>query len=370
MNKSDISRDSYMLTGALKNKGYDWWWHSFTGYHRETGEKKSFFVEYFTINPNLGKDVPIFGQTEEKNLPSYVMVKAGAWGEHAKQLHGFYPIRAMAIRSYPIELEVEDNYLSEKNMYGSISVSEQEASRPELMCDAGSMSWNLKIDKKVAFHVGYGASRFFRQLNAFAMFWHAEGMKTEYCGTVVYDGETYDVDPEKSYGYADKNWGSDFTSPWVWISSCNLTSRITGRKLDNTVFDIGGGRPKVFGVSLDRRLLMDLYYEGKDYEFNFSKFWTGCRTKFNCYETDTEIIWKIKTETRTAIMKVVCRCKKSEMLLVNYEAPDGGKRHNRLWNGGTGTGVLSIYEKSRGKRKLIDILDFYDTGCEYGEYTK
>ena len=43
------------------------------------------------------------------------------------------------------------------------------------------------------------------------MYWHAQGVKTEYSGTVTLDGEEYVVLPEKSYGYADKNWGSDFT---------------------------------------------------------------------------------------------------------------------------------------------------------------
>ncbi len=26
MNKSDITRDAYMLKGPLAKKGYDWWW--------------------------------------------------------------------------------------------------------------------------------------------------------------------------------------------------------------------------------------------------------------------------------------------------------------------------------------------------------
>jgi len=31
MNKSDLSRNKYMLKGQ---KGYDWWWHSFNGKKR------------------------------------------------------------------------------------------------------------------------------------------------------------------------------------------------------------------------------------------------------------------------------------------------------------------------------------------------
>ena len=38
MNKSDIERDYFMLKGPLAKRGYDWWWHSFTGYNKKTGE--------------------------------------------------------------------------------------------------------------------------------------------------------------------------------------------------------------------------------------------------------------------------------------------------------------------------------------------
>ena len=77
------------------------------------------------------------------------------------------------------------------------------------------------------------------------MYWHAQGVKTQNSGVVTLDGEEYVVYPEKSHGYADKNWGKDFTSPWVWLSSNNMVSKITGKKLENSVFDIGGGCPKV-----------------------------------------------------------------------------------------------------------------------------
>ena len=87
------------------------------------------------------------------------------------------------------------------------------------------------------------------------MYWHAEGMKSAYKGTIMCNGRKYIVTPGKCYGYADKNWGRDFTSPWVWLSSNVLVSEKTGKKLENSVFDIGGGRPKIYFVPLDRRLL-------------------------------------------------------------------------------------------------------------------
>lgn len=231
------------------------------------------------------------------------------------------------------------------------------------------MSWRLRADKRIAYNVGYGASRLFRILNAFEMYWHAQGIKTYHEGEIILDGEKYIVTPDTCYGYADKNWGTDFTTPWVWLSSWNLTSNISGKKLNNSVFEIGGGRPKVFGVALNRKLLGGFYYEGKCHEFNFSKFWTLSRTKFDAEETDTEIQWYVRQETISAIMETRIRCNKEDMLLINYEAPNGTKRHQRLWNGGNGTGRIKLYKKSLFRApKLVDVIRATNIGCEYGEY--
>lgn len=371
MNRSDLTRDYYMLHGSLAEEGYDWWWHSFTAHHNVTGEERAFFIEYFVMNPAVSPDIVVKGQQAdlvEPVKPSYFMVKCGTWGAGAKQLHEFYPVGSVKIAEDRLEITAGENYLSETKMMGNVSVSVEEAACPENMCNAGSMRWNLDISKKVAYNVGYGASKALRKLNAFEMFWHAEGMKTEYSGSVFLDGEEYIVAPENCYGYADKNWGKDFTSPWVWISSCNMKSLLTNTELDNSVIEIGGGRPKIAGYAMDRRLLIDFYLEGKEYEFNFSKPWTKPDTRFNCYETDTSIVWQITTKNAHNVMQVKCKCPKSEMLLINYEAPDGVKRHNRLWNGGTGTGEIKLYHIEKRKRKLVDHISFANAGCEWGEY--
>jgi len=376
-NISDIRRNEWMLSGPLAKKGYDWWWHSFTGTNEKTGERKAFFVEFFTCNPGWAQPNPviIWNDPEMKELgvkPSYVMVNVGYWGKEKAQLHNFYSYEDVMIKKgAPFSITVGENYLCETGTVGKVSVSEAEAKEhPEWMSDAGTMEWNLNIDKKVAFNVGYGASEFFRRLNAFEMFWHAEGMKTQYEGYVIINGERYVVKPEDSYGYADKNWGSDFTSPWVWRSSNNLMSASTGEKLNNSVFNIRGGRPKAFGYSMERKLLGELYYEGVDFEFNFSKFWTLSTTKFDCKETDTEIVWDVTQKTFKYKLVTHIVCPKDEMLHINYESPGGEKRHNRLWNGGTGYGVLKLYRRSGPAYKLIDRIYAKNVGCEYGEYGK
>ena len=64
---------------------------------------------------------------------------------------------------------------------------------------------------------------------------------------------------------------------------------------------------------------------------------------------------------------MVLYCKRDEMMLFNYEAPNGLKLHNRLWNGGTGYGEIKLFKKDG---TLIDHVKMENAGCEYGEYDK
>ena len=83
-NKHDITRDACMLRGPLRRQGYDWWWHSLTA-RDESGAEKPFFIEFFVCNPDLAEDEPVLGQLPANaasgTKPSYLMVKAGCWGE-------------------------------------------------------------------------------------------------------------------------------------------------------------------------------------------------------------------------------------------------------------------------------------------------
>lgn len=376
-NLKDRRRDACMLRGRFARKGYDWWWHSFTAVDAETGEEKPFFIEFFLCNPALGGNEPVLGQAPAVRAagkrPSYLMVKAGCWGEPHLQLHRFFGWDEVHITqprgAAGYRVQAGDCLATEERLEGSIAISgEEAAAHPEYMCDAGDMRWSLSVDKRVAFNVGYGAGTLFRALTAFEMYWHAEGMKSAYAGTVWLSGRRYDVIPERSYGYADKNWGAGFTSPWVWLSSNHLRSRRTGRELTDSVFDIGGGRPKVFCRALERQLLSAFWYEGKEYEYNFSKFWTGVRTVFRAKETEDAVYWYVRQENRTSVMETRVRCYKRDMLLVNYEEPDGRKRHNRLWNGGNGIARIRLYRKTPTGLRLLDDIDADHVGCEYGEF--
>ncbi len=378
-NHQDQNRDLFMLHGKLASEGYDWWWQNFTGVNEDTGEERSFYIEFFTINPALGGKEPVFGQLEENQKngvkPSYMMVNVGAWGEKATQLHRFFGWDDVTIKAdAPFLISADNCFLSETRTLGKVKVTAEEAlDHPEWMSDSGSMIWDLKIDKKIAFNVGYGASRMVRDMDAFQMFWHAEGMKTEFTGDVIYNGTHYSVKPETSHGYSDKNWGSNFTSPWIWLSSDDITRKATGEKLENSVFDIGGGRPMVGHHAMEGKLLSAFWIEGKPYEFNFSKVWTLTKTKFKVKENKKEVIWQVEQETPTAKVQIQVTCEKSKMMKIRYEAPDGTFRHKNLWNGGDGVATIKIFEKQislkdKWEWQLVEELSAKHVRCEYGEF--
>jgi len=377
-NVSDLSRDSFMLVGPLAKKGYDWWWHSFTARNKQTGEEKPFFVEFFVCNPALAQDKPVIvwndPEARAKGVrPSYLMVKVGWWvGSEKGQMQRFFAWKDVKIskNGEPINIVADDCSLSETHVKGHVAYTQEESeAHPEYMSDFGDFKFDLKIQKDVTFNVGYGASKFFRDINSFEMFWHAEGMKSYFEGTIELNGVEYVVTPDTCYGYDDKNWGGDFTEPWVWLSSNNLVSKLTGKQLKNSVFEVGGGNPKVFGIPLGRKLLGTFWHEGEDFEFNFSKFWTGSRTKFDCRETEEKILWHVEQTTFKAKMLTDIQCFKRDMIFINYEAPNGTKRYTHLWNGGNGTGVVKLFRrKGFFKFELIDEVEAKNVGCEYGVY--
>lgn len=369
-------RNGYMLKGALARRGYDWWWHSLVGINARTGEKQPFFIEYYVVNPALGGDRAIPGQlpaNREKGIkPSYAMVKAGRWGEGRQaQIHNFYPIAEFEADRSKLDARIGRNTVTENRLVGSVSMSPAEArAHPEYMSDAGEMSWDLKAEKVLPYCVGYGTSAFFRNINAFQMYWHAAGMLTRYEGRITFNGEDYRVEPETSAGYQDKNWGGDYTSPWVWLNCNSFTSRKTGKRLPLTSLDVGGAQPVVLGVPLPRRLLVAFRLEGRLHEFNFSKFWTGSKQRFDCPVTDDKVEWNIEAWTPREKIEIHFSCPRNTMLNVNYENPDGEKRHNSLWNGGYAAGNLTLYRRSGPGWEGIDTFDGELGGCEYGEYDR
>ena len=162
MNKSDITRDYCMLSGPLAKKGYDWWWHSFTAEHVRTGERKSFYIEYFLCNPDLAQEQPmlVWNDPEGRQAgkrPSYCMINVGFWGKEKGQLHRFFPWSQVSVPlNAPLNLKAGDCTCTETHMTGHVKVTPEEAK-----------SLIQKTDKRRASYCEYYASKKWGAVDAY-----------------------------------------------------------------------------------------------------------------------------------------------------------------------------------------------------------
>lgn len=373
MNQSDLNRNSYMLRGSLARKGYMRWFHSFTGVQAETGETRTFFIDYFIINPGLGGDQPILGQhpyyKKRGMRPSYVMIKAGVFpdanGENGRQIHAFYPISSLKVTGSPMVMQIEDCFYSENHITGFVEISPTEARHRSFMSDAGWMEWDVEVHKAVACNTGVLSGAFFRLVNGLENFWHGEGIRSFFRGTVTLDGVTYEVSPDTSYGYADKHWGRSFVSPLFQFASGRLHSARTNSELKHSVLAINGCCPRFLFFPLRRRLMIQLTYMGEDYEFGFVKPFLFSKQKWEVKETNKRYIWHIMARNKTSMIKISCSCVKEQMMRLRYETPEGHRLKSPLWASGAGTGTIQLYRRDKGGRELIDTLKLEDAVCRW-----
>ena len=213
--------------------------------------------------------------------------------------------------------------------------------------------------------MGYSASKPIREINPFDMYWHAEGMRTNFEGMVTLDGEVYEVTPENCCGYADKKWGRDFTSPWFWLYGSQMKSQRTGKLLADSAFAIGGGNPVVMGLPLWNKPFADVYYEGKSHEINYSAPWTFARMRYACGMRGGKVLWHMKAMNLTTAMEVKVVCDEDDMQEVEYQTPAGEWNRDLVINGGTGKGEILLYRRKGRHFILIDKIYVKGVGCEY-----
>lgn len=375
MNRADTARNAYVLSGSLSKKGYLRWWHSFQGTNTLTGDSRTFFIEYFIMNPGLGGDTPIWGlhpyYRKNKMKPSYFLVKAGvlpsAKGGDGVQLHRFFSISELSQTKQPFTLQAEDCFYSENRISGSVEVSDSEASHKFLQTDAGIMEWNLEVLKTIACHTGFIANPIFTALNALESFWHGEGIQCYYRGKVTLNGQEYLVTTDNCFGYADKHWGRNYNYPWLQFASCHLFSEKTGRQLKHSALAIDGCCPKLLFLPLRRKINLQLTYTGEDFDFTFANLIKIPRIAWDSRGKKGHLIWHIKAQNRDVMLKLSISTRTRAMMPMNYETTAGKRYRQPILCGGLGMGWVEIYRRTPDGPQLIDKLTIRDALCEFQE---
>ncbi|MGL4981695.1 MAG: hypothetical protein ACRC4W_02345 [Treponemataceae bacterium] len=362
----DLKRNMYKLKGYRGKNAFDLWWHSFTGVNVITGEAKSFFVEYYILNPSVTPNKVVLGQREDNKLykiqPSYVMIKAGAWGDDACQIHNFYPAEEMISQQKYLDIQIGSCKLSEITISGSVHVAKEEVDyHPECLSDAGSMSWDLKVNKTLS----TGKLEKKRFLRKPEMHWHGQGIKTEYSGRIVFNGEEYLVEAADCNGYADKRWGVRFPNPFFTIYASNIVSDFNEKKMASSALVIYN---QISGFNQKETLQILLYLDGKQYHFTsvIAKKQSKIAYSMTKNEDDNILQWTITAEKQNILMDILVYCKESEMLNLVHESSSGELQFEDMKCGGTGWGHLKMYHRKNKTLEIIENLSFKNVVC-YGK---
>ena len=376
LNRIDRSK-RYMLNGLFKKNGFDRWRLAFTGVSEDTGEESSFFIEFYIVNPLLSPSECVLGfknrvEATEKNIaynlsspekyvkPSFVMVKVGRLCKNGKQINAYFPSNYMKAGTGEFLIKVgtaPENtcVLTDNATSGSVVVTKNELlEKPELLCSAGSMTWDL--------HYSIGDS-FFPNYRSSLSSWSCFGARSAFGGVVILDGEKFSINTKSSFGYFDKNWGKNFANPFLHLSSSNLTSNISGKKLLMSCFAVQG--------EYNRRLSILTCLEGHKLEFH-----AGSHRKYNLHYECTQmpsaenepvkLHWSVSMNDRKNFIDIDVYCESSAMFVRDYESPDGGRKVLKVLGGGTGIGELKLYQRVRKNLELLEDIRIESCLCEYG----
>lgn len=386
MNSNKIRRkEKIKLNGSYKKSGFDRWRLVTNGVNYVTGEEKTFFIEFYVVNPSRSLDEAVLGFKNRYNktvsdlqfalanseaaksltsqvfvTPSFFMVRAGILSSGARHMNSYYPCSAVDFDSKEYILSLDQKkytniVLADSFTVGSIEVSEKDLiANPEFMCNPGKISWNLQFEKSISF----STDCICKSVN-----WSVLGGHTDFSGTIIYNDEEFSVVPKKSFGYYDKNWGKDFISPFFHISSSSITSVITGKLFEKSAVVAQG--------EYNNRLCILIDLDGEIVEFNAAKR-KNYKVSFDFMEVpveegaDHKVHWTISVQNRKYVADIDIYCNEKDMFLRDYESPEGGRKVLKVLGSGLGAGTLKLYKMHKKALELIEQAKITKCVCEYG----
>ncbi|MBB5225481.1 hypothetical protein DYE50_03525 [Treponema ruminis] len=382
MAKSKINKrfDQYILRGKLRQEGFERWRYVFTAMSKLNGRERKFFIELYIVNPAISPKVAVISQKSrlaisEADLqyalagtesashandeidvkPSYVLVKAGIYGEDGKQMNKFYASSQFSYVKNTENFKVGDCLFSSKGLSGSILVTAQDLRvKPELLCNVGSMDWDLKFERAIENSPLYDRKNYL---------WIPIGLKTLFSGSIHVDNQEFVVLPKSSNGYIDKSWGERLNSPYFHISSSNLTSIISGRQMMNSCFALEG--------EFNGKLCSVVDLEGEKYCVENRKIFKKDVIIHDCSQLSDNlegerVHWSVSIHKGKYVVDIDIYCRGKEMFVRDYEMPQG-KRCLLKVLGGTGKGEIRVYKKVRKNLELLEHANINDAICEFGQ---
>lgn len=379
--KKAQSAMKYQLSGGLKKNGVNLWRFVFSATESQTARESIFFIELEMLNPYLSPSDVVLGflprlkiseedlqnvlagtqsakefKTETLMIPSYVVIRAGIFGRNAKQVSEYFPIKDISVSNRTFEIHSPSCYFDSNSLKGSLScISSDVENHPEWFCDSGSISWNLRYELDLSSLGGYKSSE---------MNWRIPGIKTVFSGSIEIDGRKFDVIPQKSSGYIDRNWGKTYPEQWFHLSSRNLSSIISGKVYLASCFALQG--------VYENKISFIANFEGQEYSFSADSGKHSYSSSWSCIqmpETDEEerLHWSASVNSGSHVLDVDVFCPAKILSVRTWEMPEGNRKILKILTGGQGNGEIRLYKRHGKNLELLEHCRISNVLCEYGQ---
>jgi len=369
-----------LLSNSLKKTGLITWRYVFTGTERETAVEKSFFLEFAMVNPSEAADELTLGfkarqifneedlqyalagtdsakniQTEEILKPSFVTVRFGEMGSTARHSALYFCSNQIEINQKNFEIKAGNCTFTENSITGFISVEKDDLDKhPEYLCNPGYVKYNFDFEMTSPCESGYDGKEFF---------WCPVGLKTNFSGTMNYNGYDYIVNPKTSFGYIEKFYGREYVSPWFHLSGCSIQSIISGHTLFDSGFAVHG--------SFNDKISFIADIEGTRLEFIADK------DKFNCIwecvqapktaDNENELLhWNVSIDEKCWVIDVDIYCKVSDLSNRKMEMTGGKRMLLSVIETCAGYGEIKVFKKTKKSLEQIEYLRVTKAFCQYG----
>lgn len=367
-----------LLNKAMKKNGVITWRYIFNASERDTAVEKMFYLELVMLNPyetpstaTLGfKERKIFNeedlqyalagtesahsiQTEEIMKPSFISVRFGEFGNSARQTAIYYSADEVSIKQKPFEIKAGNCTFTENSISGFINLEKEVLDEhPEFLCDAGYVKYAFDLEMTSECEEGYKSKEFF---------WCPVGIRTNFSGTMNYNGYDYNVNPKTSFGYIEKFYGKEYPAPWFHLSGSCIQSSISGRTLFDSSFAVQG----VF----ENLVSFVANFEGTKLEFiagktKFNSFWECVQSPKT--DEDEKLHWSVSINDKTWVIDIDIYCKVEDLSTRKLEMSEGNRKVLSLIETGSGYGEIKVFKHTKKSLEQIEYMRITKTFCQFG----
>lgn len=380
VSKKALKTNNYKLTKtSLKKCGFDRWRYVFNAVNATNGEERCFFIEIEVLNPLLNSDRVILYESqnenigaadlqaalagnielenaEEKPAPSYCCVCVGILGRNPRRLTRYIPVCEFSFKKNAFNIKSDACIFSENSLTGIQEVTREDCRRLPLgtRSDVGKMEWNLKYET-IFESAPVSSNKTFS--------WYASGIKTQFSGRVIFDGVEFLISPDNSFGYADKAWGEEMPCPFLHINSSRMISIFTGKMMRDSAFTLES--------NLEGKVVVLSRFGEKEFSFGPKKKIKKYDSGWRCVRSPSnsggeELHWSVSINSKKYILDVDVFSAVNELIIKDYDMPQGGGALLKVVSGASATGEIRLYRQIKKSLELILHAKIVSAVAEYG----